>query len=169
MRRTCILAGFAAVGLWAAAAAQEGEDASQDAAPAAPLWLVSCSNQADPDTLTCEFSQSIVLSQGSRRVATASFVKDAGAPEMRAVFTTPVGVHLPAGLTMRVGDAEIGGATYQSCDAQGCYATTAIDAEALDALEAGDTLTAEVARGDRQPLSFAFQLEGFAESRAMLP
>ena len=159
---------FAALAAWSVGA-QEGPAPTTPSAPEAPLWLISCSNQANPSVLTCEFSQSIVLTQGNQRVATASFVKDAGQPEMTGVFTLPVGVHLPAGLTLSVDDAEMAQVPFRYCDAQSCRAEAEIEEGWMDILRSGSELTLGVERADRQPVNFAFQLEGFSETEALLP
>ena len=158
----------AALASWPVGAQEQAAPAAPPASEA-PLWLISCSNQADPSVLTCEFSQSIVLTQGNQRVATASFVKDAGQPEVTGVFTLPVGVHLPAGLTLSVDDAEMAQVPFLYCDAQSCRAEAEVEENWMDALRSGRELTLGVERADRRPVSFAFQLEGFSETEALLP
>lgn len=161
----------AACALLLAASASTSVEAQDEAASddAAPLWLVSCTNQAEPATLTCEFSQSIVLTQGNQRVATASFVKDAGQPGMTGLFTVPVGVHLPVGLTVAVDGADMAQAGFLFCDAQGCYAEAEVDQEWLDQMRAGREMTLAVEGADRRPAAFTFQLEDLAAAEALLP
>ncbi|MEO1092312.1 MAG: invasion associated locus B family protein [Pseudomonadota bacterium] len=147
------------------------QDGQPEGSPAAqpPLWLISCSNQADPATLRCEFSQSIVLTQGNQRVATASFVKNAGQPDVDGIFTVPVGVHLPTGLSVSVDGTEVAKAAFLVCDGQGCHAEAEVDQAWLEAMRSGLELTLGVDRADRRSLSFTFQLEGFTATEALLP
>jgi invasion protein IalB len=157
--------------LAAAMAAQAQAPAEPPAAPGGEgtLWLVTCSNRVDAGVLNCEFSQSIVLTRDGQRVATASFVRDAGASGLAGVFTVPVGVHLPAGIEMSVDGASLIEAPFLTCDARGCIAEAEIGAGALETLVAGETMTLTVARADRQPLRLDFDLAGFAEAEALLP
>jgi invasion protein IalB len=148
------------------------EDASASGAPPPapdPLWLISCSNSTDPDVLTCEFSQSIVLTREGQRLATASFARNAGEPVTIGVFTVPAGVHLPAGMTVSVDGTNLVAAPFLTCDARGCQAEAEVTPEALEALRGGMTMSILVERADRQPLSFDFDLNGFGETEALLP
>ncbi|WP_116130723.1 invasion associated locus B family protein [Tropicimonas sp. IMCC34043] len=143
--------------------------ATPPAAPAAPMWLMSCSNRQDPAQLVCELSQSIVLTQGNQRVATASFARVAGQTRTNANFILPVGVLLPAGVTVAVDGNRVGEAIYQSCDADGCYATADVGDAWLKAMRAGETLTLGLKAQDGQAVDFGFQLDGFTTTEAMLP
>lgn len=145
--------------------------AEQAAAPAAPLWLMSCSNQMQPDKLLCEFSQSIVMTQGnqSQRIATASFNRVAGQPQTDAIFTLPYGVSLPDPVRVLVDDKEVGGLAWQSCDAGGCYATGPVDETWLQAMRDGNQMTVALKARDGRDLSYSFQLSGFQASENMLP
>lgn len=138
-------------------------------APTAPLWLVSCSSQPDPERLFCEFSQSIVTTQGNQRVATASFNRMSGADETNAAFVLPTGVLLPAGVSVSVDETKVGELTYQSCDAQGCYATGEVDDAWLDAMRAGATLVVDLKTREGQDVRLGFPLDQFTATEALLP
>jgi len=139
------------------------------ARPTAPLWLISCSNQQNPDQLVCEFSQSIMLTELNQRVATASFTRAVGHDETNAAFMLPAGVSLPAGIAVSVDDAPVGELTYQSCDAQGCYATGSVDHAWLKAMRAGRQLVVGLTSRDGQAIRLVFQLDGFSKAESMLP
>ncbi|MCR9088902.1 MAG: invasion associated locus B family protein [Rhodobacteraceae bacterium] len=139
------------------------------AAPSAPLWLVSCSSQIDPERLFCEFSQSIVTTEGNQRVATASFTRMAGETETNAAFVLPTGVLLPAGVSVSVDDANVGELIYQSCDAQGCYASGSVDDAWLEAMRSGTTLLLDLKTRDGQDVRLGFPLDQFSKAEAMLP
>lgn len=154
-----------------AAPAKNAQEGAQSAAPPAPLWLMSCSNQMQPEQLQCEFSQSIVVVQGNQRqrVATASFNRIAGQSETNALFTLPHGVSLPNPVKISVNDKEVGTLTWQTCDSGGCYASAPVDNSWLQAMRAGNTLTAALKARDGSDLSFSFQLNGFTKTEEMLP
>ncbi len=150
---------------------KNSQEGVQSAAPAAPLWLMSCSNQMQPEQLQCEFSQSIVVVQGNQRqrVATASFSRVAGQSEVNAVFTLPHGVSLPNPVRVLVNDKEVGTLAWQTCDMGGCYASGQVDKAWLQAMRAGKTLSAALKARDGSDLSFSFQLNGFTKTEGMLP
>lgn len=153
------------------ALAQQAPQAAAGQGGVAPLWLISCSNQANPTVLSCEFSQSIVMTQGNQnqRVATVSFVKDVGQPEKTAVLTLPVGIYLPAGVTASVDGRALAKAEFTSCGGQACQATAPVDAEWLDAMRGGDEMILTVESLDRRPVSFSFQLKDFTTTESLLP
>ncbi|MCF3973212.1 invasion associated locus B family protein [Paracoccus salsus] len=145
------------------------EDATTAAPPPPPLWLISCSNQANPDELLCEFSQSLIVSEGNQRLATASFARVAGQDATRSVMTVPFGVSLSQGVAMSVDEQSVATLAYDSCDGQGCYASGAVDEAWLQAMRAGEQLTATVKGRDGRDIALSFQLSGFSKAEAMLP
>lgn len=156
-----------------AAMAQEATDTPEvSQAPAAPMWLVSCSNQMQPDTLVCEVSQSIVLTDEagrSQRIATAAFLRAAGSDEMTAAFTFPYEIDLTRAPVLSVDGADLGNLEWQSCDAQGCYASSAVPDEWLGTLRAGEALVARLTARDGQDYDFNFQLQDLTPAMAVLP
>jgi len=173
----------------AAVAAQEAEDTLQEvlqepppetqagagpeaAAAGAPLWLVSCSNQMQPDRLICESSQSIVItdeSGRSQRLATAAFVRAARGDETTAILTLPLEMDLTAAPVLSVDGSELGELAWQSCDVQGCYASGAAAGDWLAAMRAGEILVAHAAARGGQSFDFTFQLQDFTAAEAVLP
>lgn len=139
------------------------------AAAQTPLWLASCSNQADASVLTCELAQSIVLTEDNQRVATAAFLKSAGSAEVTAIFTLPLGLFLPAGVAVAVDDASLGTLEFRSCDAQGCYATAPAPEDWQAAMQSGTKMTLTIERPDQQAVTFTFPLQGFSTSFDLLP
>lgn len=155
----------------AVAQTDEAGDTSDVEAPeaSAPPWLMTCSNQQDPAVLLCEVSQSILLTQANQRVATVSFARAAGQTETQAVFLLPVGVLLPAGITLSVDGTEVGRMDYDSCDAQGCLARADVEDTWLQAMRDGGQLTLGLTTRDGQAIGLNFQLDGFADVERLFP
>lgn len=154
------------------AVAQDTAQTADGQGPAVPpLWLISCSNQANPAILTCEFSQSIVMTQGNQnqRVATVSFVKDVGQPQMTAVLTLPLGLSLPAGASVSVDGSVVAEAEFTSCGGQACQARVPVDMPWLGAMRGGTEMIVTTQSMDRQPVQFGFQLKDFRATEALLP
>jgi len=143
----------------------------QTAAPAQPLWLTSCSNRMQPDQLLCEFSQSIMLTKGEQRqrIATASFNRVVGKPQIDAAFTLPYGVSLSHQVKILVNDKDVASLNWQSCDAGGCYAGAPVDKPWLQAMRNGKELSATLRSQDGRDIKFSFKLDGFSKAEAMLP
>lgn len=141
-------------------------------ASGAPLWLVACSNQMQPDTLLCESSQSIVVTDEagrSQRLATAAFLRAAGSDETTAVVTLPLELDLTIAPRLAVDGNDLGELAWQACDAQGCHASANADESWLDALQTGDALVIHATARGGQEFDFTFQLQDFAAAEAVLP
>lgn len=168
-RFAALLAGALALPLTLALAlAHATPAAAQDDAPRPP-WLVACSNQQAPTLLICEMSQSIVLTEGNQRLASVILRKTAGEPQVTGLYTLPVGLYLPAGLTLAVDETPLATLAFESCDAQGCYASGELDDDALTALSEGTQLTLSIERPTRETLSLGFDLTGFSDIAAVMP
>lgn len=150
---------------------------AQDAAPAAapqdeaPLWLISCSNQMNPDELLCEFSQSIILTQGgqSNRLAAAAFTRVAGQSATNALFSLPFEVSLADPVRVSVDGETAGTLAWQTCDGGGCHASGPVDEGWLQAMRIGRQMEAIVKARDGRDLSFDFQLKDFSRTEKLLP
>ncbi|WP_120499162.1 invasion associated locus B family protein [Roseovarius sp. EL26] len=132
-------------------------------------WLVNCNNQADTSVLLCEMSQSIVLAESNQRLATAAFVKAKGTDEIEGRFTLPFGLYLPGGLTASVDKQEIAKFDFLTCEAQGCYAITAVSADWFAAMKSGAEMTLSGNNQNNEPISFGFDLTGFSQVSDLLP
>lgn len=153
-------------------ASASGETAAATETASGPMWVISCSNQAQPEVLACEFSQSIILTNQngqSQRVATASFQRAAGQKETTALFTLPYEVLLTSPVQVAVDKAEMGSLAWQSCDAQGCYASGPVGEGWLEAMRKGAALTADVTARNGQAITFTFQLKDFRATEGVLP
>jgi invasion protein IalB len=84
---------------------------------------------------------------------------DTRAPAM--VIQLPLGLLLPAGLKLRVDDGKQLDLQVQTCEAQGCFAGSPVDAELLAAIKAGKQLTITVRPVNKENLSFTMPLDGF--------
>lgn len=136
---------------------------------APPPWLAACSNQAAATQLMCEVSQSIVLTEGNQRLASVAFRKAAGDETVGYLFTLPVGLLLPAGLGLSVDDNAIAALSFQSCDAQGCYASGEAPGAWIEAMSNGTQMALTIQRTDTEEVTLGFDLNGFGAVFGLLP
>ncbi|WP_160175179.1 invasion associated locus B family protein [Ruegeria halocynthiae] len=135
----------------------------------APPWSVNCSNLVTGGELVCEMTQSIVLSESNQRLASVAFVKTAGKDEAEAVLTLPFGLLFSEGLVAKVDDTEVANLEFLTCEAQGCFARSAVTSEWMSAMRAGNQLKIEAQNSAREPISFGFDLTGFSQTSDLLP
>ncbi len=156
----------------ATAEANTTEEVSEAAASSSeprPPWLLSCSNQMDAAVLQCEASQSIVTGPQNQRLATVSLLRSVGDDAASGVFTLPIGLNLPAGLTLSVDETELMNIPFQSCDAQGCYAISPLAAGQITAMKDGAEFVLTVESQAKESIRISFELRGFTQSWSLVP
>jgi invasion protein IalB len=166
------------------APAQEESPRRQDAAPrqqgaapqqggGAPLelterqfqdWMVRCGrpNQQGPEV--CEMQQEQV-DREDRTVMAVAVGRVPGTSEVGLLILLPLGILLPAGVTMQIdGGAEIP-LQVERCERQGCRIERILEPDLLNRLKAGTKATvyfeAVDPRGERQRLGVPISLLGF--------
>jgi invasion protein IalB len=73
----------------------------------------------------------------------------------------PLGLFLPVGVKLQVDEGKPLDLQVQTCEAQGCFVASAMDAELLAAIKAGKQLNIGVQTLNKEKLSFTMPLDGF--------
>jgi len=81
----------------------------------------------------------------------------------------PLGVLLPAGVSLRIDDSDAGRLNFLQCLANGCIAQLALDEKLLDKLKAGKTATLGIFQTPEQGVGVPATLAGFKETYEQLP
>lgn len=155
------LAVVSVAGFLAGAVTALAQDAGAPvAAPAQPKWSTQCVGEGRLGPFVCSMQQSAVVSQTGQLVASVTIrVGASGGPEIR--LQVPVGLYLPAGVTLQVDDTPGQPIALDTCDADGCFVVTAMDEAMLQSLRGGARLTVTVQNFARKTLSVPFELAGF--------
>ena len=90
-------------------------------------------------------------------------VAAADAPPVMAV-RTPLGVHLPEGLVLRIDASAFAAIAFTACDADGCRAEAEIGPQALQALSAGRLMSLTMHTAPDQTMTFDIPLGDFADA-----
>jgi invasion protein IalB len=81
----------------------------------------------------------------------------------------PLGVLLPAGVSLRVDNDDFGRLSFLQCLANGCIAQLAIEDKLLDKLKTGKTATLGIFQTPEQGVGVLAPLAGFKEAYEQLP
>ena len=143
----------------AAAVAQE--------APAAPPaqqqdnWVSRCVASARQAALECSIEQRLIMQNTSQLVAavTVRMPADTGKPVM--MLQMPLGLYLPAGITIDIDAASEQRFELQTCDNNGCYAGAPVSDELLASMTRGQKLNLRFQNLNRQPITVSATLVGF--------
>jgi len=140
-----------------AALAQEPQTSSAQSAG----WTSRCFSAARSGPAACSVEQSVTLQEGNRRLLTIR-IDLPDQPRTPAIFVqTPLGILLPAGLSLQVDRAAPQRLDLQSCDPNGCYASGPLPDALLAALIAGASLRVGMQSGAQDPITIDIPLAGF--------
>ena len=81
----------------------------------------------------------------------------------------PLGVLLPAGLGLKVDQADVGRAGFVRCTLRGCYAEVVMDDNLVKQLRTGQTATFFIFQTPEEGIGFPMSLKGFGDGFDKLP
>lgn len=127
-------------------------------------WLVRC--QAVKDTAGCGMSQQI-LDQRRQAVLQLHLARSAKGEGHQLVVVLPLGVAVPPGIVVQVGETKRNVA-FTQCLPGGCVAPMPVDAAFVDVLRSGTEGRVGVVDRRGQTVAVPFSLKGFAPAFAKM-
>lgn len=136
----------------------------QDHATTNQSWAAACTTMERAAPLDCSMEQRVINSRTGGLLARVQIriPSDTRSPVM--LVQLPLGVYLPAKLTMEVDGGYPETIEFQSCDQSGCYAGSPVSEALLAAMLVGQTLTLSVQNQSWVPASVPITLVGFAKA-----
>ena len=127
-------------------------------------WTVRCGRHSEQGPQACEMQQQQV-DQENRTIMTVAVGQVPGTSDLGLLVMLPLGILLPAGVTLQIdGGAEVP-LQVDRCERQGCRIEMLLEPDLLDRLKAGSKATvffeAMNPQGDRQRLGVPVSLLGF--------
>lgn len=176
MKTYAIAFGAALAGLALAGAARAAEPDSSSLA--FQDWTVNCANTAPkadakpadkPAAATmCEMVQSFVDKSSQRPVARIAIGRSASGGEFKLVVQAPVGIWLPDGATITIGDKLQSKANYLRCSQVACFAEAEAKKDFIEAARTAEKITLTISQGAGQPLTLNVSTKGFAAAETAL-
>lgn len=124
-------------------------------------WRLRCESKDAPAAGRCFLFQNIVMREGGQRLLTISVGYLPGAKGPAAIFTMPLGMALPPGVSVAVDDGEAIRFPVERCEPAGCIGGLPLDDGLVARFKAG--LEARVTFHDRnrRPITVPVSLRGF--------
>lgn len=138
-----------------------------DQAQAGPNWLVNCSNQLDPEILSCSMSQSVVIAATGARILTA-VIEPGEADMFWLTLVLPFGLDLTSGVAVAVNGDAWQAFAVNTCDADACYVRATIPNSDLASLGVGGELNISLRNIQGETVDMVLNLNGFAAALSML-
>lgn len=138
-----------------------GDGASQ---PPGSEWISRCASDARQSALECVVEQTAVLQKTGQLVAAVSIRVPSDTHQPSLAVQIPVGLFLPAGVTLQIDERKPVNLTLQTCDLKGCYAAMPISPELLAALKSGKKLAVSFQNLTKENISVPLQLTNFDQA-----
>ncbi len=126
-------------------------------------WRASCAAADRTAPLDCALEQRAFVSQSGQLLVAVTVRVDGKDRKPALMVHTPLGLYLPAGVTIGVDEAKPDTLGLQTCDATGCYAGTALSDALLARMAGGRQLSVGFQDLLKRDVSVSMPLDGFAE------
>lgn len=127
-----------------------------------PGWTSKCVSESRSAPLVCSVEETLVLARTDQAVVTAAVRVQPTKGEPVLLMQVPLGLYLPAGLSLKIDDGKPQRVPLQTCNAHGCYAEKTLNARLIFALEAGKNLSISCENLAKNNLVFSLPLGSFA-------
>lgn len=124
-------------------------------------WTAKCEASKGKVQGGCFIFQNLVLREGGQRVLqfAVGYVATTEAPI--ALLSLPLGISLPPGVSIRIGDAQPTRVLVERCEPNGCRAGLKLSEDLLTQLREGTQLTVTFHDAERRPIEVPLSLDGF--------
>lgn len=132
-------------------------------------WQIRCETPPGAQSEQCALFQSVVAEDRANVGITVLVLRTADQKTRLMRVQAPLGVLLPAGLGLKVDQADVGRAGFVRCLPRGCYAEVVMDDNLIKQLRTGQTATFFIFQTPEEGIGFPMSLKGFGEGYDKLP
>ena len=145
---------------------QQQSQAAPAPQPGPPaVWMVSCSD--NKGALDCRAGQSVFIKTTGQRLLSVAVRVPPDTKKPVLLVQVPLGVYLPAGISLQIGKDPAKMLPYKACDQGGCLAEYAItDAEIGAMLKAADLIVSAQNQNQQPAFAVTVPTTGFPEAYA---
>lgn len=126
-------------------------------------WVVRCDTPAKGET-RCRLVQVVRLKDSGQRLVQVGVSRVEGADAPVASVLLPLGIYLPAGLTLQVDENEALRAPIEQCGRGGCEARLQLTEALLEQMKAGKSVKYTFQNMQRKDVSIPAPLAGFTRA-----
>ncbi len=132
-------------------------------------WQIRCETPPGAQTEQCALFQSVVAEDRASVGITVLVLKTADQKTRLMRVQAPLGVLLPAGLGLKIDNADVGRAGFVRCLPRGCYAEVVMDDNLVKQMRNGQTATFFIFQTPEEGIGFPLSLKGFGDGYDKLP
>ena len=128
-----------------------------------------CETPAGAKTEQCALVQNVAAEDRPNITLVVIVLKTADGKSRLLRVIAPLGVLLPAGLGLKIDQADVGRAGFVRCLASGCVAEVVMEDNLIDQLKSGQTATFIVFQTPEEGIGIPVSLNGFGPGFDALP
>lgn len=132
-------------------------------------WQMRCETPAGAKNEQCALVQSVAAEDRPNITLLVIILKTADAKSRLLRVVAPLGVLLPAGLGLKIDQADVGRAGFVRCLTTGCIAEVVMEDTLLDQLRKGKTATFIIFQTPEEGIGIPVSLNGFGPGFEGLP
>ena len=126
-------------------------------------WVLRCETPKG-GTSRCRMTQYMTHKESGQRIVSVAIIRDKGDDAPVAMVFVPLGVYLPAGMTLQVDEGAPLKLEYDHCVRGGCLVRTRLVPELIAQLKAGKTVKYGFQNPQRKDIAIPGPLAGFAKA-----
>lgn len=131
-------------------------------------WVVICPEPGADGKAICQAAQKVTIKESGKQLMQVVVGFPAGDDKAIAVFFLPLGMLLPQGAKLVIGDVEIGRLAVQRCEPGGCIAPLQLTDEVLSKLNSSPAGKIVVTNAEGKNIDIPLSLKGFSAAFADL-
>jgi invasion protein IalB len=131
---------------------------------AKPAWISRCASVSRKTVPQCAIEQTAVLTKTGQLMASVTVRIPANSTKPVMMIHVPVGLYLPAGISLQVDDLPQTHFTVQTCDVKGCYAGDELPDKLLNAMKSGKKLLVIFQNLQKKNISVPLTLADFDDA-----
>ena len=132
-------------------------------------WQLRCETPAGAKAEQCALVQTVAAEDRPNMTLLIIVLQPADGKSRLLRVVTPLGVLLPAGLGLKIDQADIGRAGFVRCLATGCFAEVVLEDNLIGQLKKGQTATFIVFQTPEEGVGIPVSLNGFGPGFDSLP
>lgn len=133
-----------------------------------PSWSVGCAAAERAAALSCAIEQRVFVANTGQLIGSVSVrvPDDTNGPVITII--TPLGLFLPAGVSIAIDEDPAQTLEVQTCDARGCYAQSPVSENLLGKMFKGKQLNVRFQDMSKRPINLQLSLTGFTDAFAKI-
>jgi invasion protein IalB len=150
--------------LWPATILAAQDQPRSKESPSSSVWVTKCASVAREEALDCSVEQTVILTKTQQFLLSVVVRVPPDTRQPGMMIHLPLGLFLPAGVTVQLDGQKPQQLQVQTCDSKGCYAGTVVSSSMLAAMKQNEHLTIIFEDLPKNKITVPVPLKGFAEA-----